>query len=324
MSDINDNVEMDFDALGDPIVAYALPNSLDPNQIDDQTDTSNLNDIPTTKKDVSKPTSEHLSLEAKVALEHLEKVCSALGVNKTIQMENQIKTMSKTEAIDESHIIWYVRGISLANNTSVLAAITDSVSELKSESKHLFSVANKTSKVVSSVDKVAVGLRSLLEDLSSKTKESFEKTVSALATSYEEKIKHLSDASKLPSASIVVSVPDPPKAPVTLDKKTDLAKGKEMTAEQYTVNELSKPMKTVASDSTIQKDKKAFIVRIGLGVALVRELKDDSLHAVLPDDLYAQVKGMTLTPKVCTGIKKVLMDNLNTYLSRMTPGTSSA
>ncbi|DAF42322.1 TPA_asm: P [Glehnia littoralis virus 1] len=322
MSDINDNTEMDFDALGDPIVNYALPNSLDPNQDDHPADTSTVHDIPTTKKDVSKPVTEHLSTEAKTALTQLEKVCSALGVNKTIQMENQIKTMSKTEAIDESHIIWYVRGISLANNTSVLAAITDSVSELKSESKHLFSVANKTSKVVSSVDKVAVGLRSLLEDLSSKTKESFDKTVNALAMSYEEKIKSMSEASKLPQASIVVALPDPPKAPVTLDTKNNPVEEKEMTSEQHLVNELSKPVKTVASDSTIQKDKKAFVTRVGLGAALVRELKDESLHAVLPDDLYAQVKGMTLTPKVCTGIKKVLMDNLNAYLSKMTPGTS--
>ncbi|AYH53275.1 putative P protein [Trifolium pratense virus A] len=322
MSVSDHDSEMDFESLGEPIVGFALPNPMDPDKVDMVSHEEPTQDISTAKKDVVEVHAEKLSKDAKLALESLSKVCSALGVNKTIQMENQIKTMSKTESIKEEHIIWYVRGISLANNTSVLSAITDSISDLKSESRHLSNVTNKTSKVAASVDKVSVGLRSLLDDITTRVRESFDKTVTALADSYEEKIKMISESSKIPADVVTVPVPEKPIANVTIENKSPTTEDTGMTAEKHFYQDMNKPVVTTASDENIQKDKRALMLRVGMSVAITRELKDAALSAVLPDDTYAQIKTMVMTPKVCAGIKQLLMKNLNQYIEKMTPSSS--
>nr|DBA36970.1 TPA_asm: P [Chelidonium alphacytorhabdovirus 1] len=324
MADSSNDTEMDFDKLGDPIVGFALPNSLDPDQLDGQNSVSPVQDISTTKKDVIAIKPEALSKDAVAALKTLTDVCSALGVNKTLQMENQIKTMSRTETIKEEHVIWYVRGISLANNTSVLSAITDSISDLKSEARHLSNVTNKTTKVATSVDKVSVGLRSLLEDLTGKVKESFDKTIATLAASYEERINQLSAASKLPPATITVAVPEPPLAAVVIEKQNPKEKEGEVSSEENLAANIGQPKITVASDDMIIKDKKAFIIKSGVSISIVKQLGPEALSAVLPDATYAQLKTMVFTPKVGASIKQLLMKNLNDYLVRAAPSTSGS
>ncbi|DBA37060.1 TPA_asm: P [Mentha alphacytorhabdovirus 1] len=308
-SNVNDESPMDFDNLGDVKLGFSLldDNSSDTEGFHDTADhhsgdhKSDDESIPISPEDASKIPRKEIPADADGIIESLREVCAAHGVSCSEQMINQVKYLSTKETILEDHMIWYVRGLNMANNTMIIPSIKEAISDIKMETKHMANVTNKMMRCGTDIATESKAFNNQMNIAVHAIKDAFVQTVEAVADTYKSRVG-------TPDVEIVtVNVPDPPTGTVQTrgkEKVTDESpKAKERAIEE-----------TVADESSIVLEKKAMLKKVGFSLKMIKELEDDDVNAILDNNFLNDLKSMVMGAKKKAEIKKKITDNLHSYL----------
>ncbi|DBA37177.1 TPA_asm: P [Rose alphacytorhabdovirus 1] len=301
------NLGLDFDGLSDPIINFALDNDGEDDSPAVEATAPAAENIPLGAKDVVQEKVMELEDDTVSALESLDEICSRMGVICTIPMKNQIKTIGKTEQIKEEHLIWYVRGLVMANQTLILPAISEAISDLRTGSRTLSNHMVKAERVNGSLLAVSKTLVKSVQEATDKVKESFETTLKHLAEEHERRI---------PPAT--TTIPDPIKVlPAKPPADTPTKSPANIPPETSKEGEKRVPAMTEASGEKILADKRKLMQMVGISAAVIKGIPNKGLSVAVPNELYAEVSSVKLTTGVKSAIHKIITKNIVQYLNDM-------
>ncbi|DBA37097.1 TPA_asm: P [Pelargonium alphacytorhabdovirus 1] len=316
----NDGSLLDFSSMPEPLLSYSL--------VDDDDLVANPNNdfasvqspslvgkasIPISSAQVTESPPVKLDPVTKEIITILKAACEESGIECTIPMVNQIKTLGKKELIEESHMVWYVRGIIMAHSSRVLPAVNDAVSELKTEMRHLMNVTNNASRATVSLEKAASGLRANLNDTVGQVRDMFDSTMKAVAESYVPRIDKRSEIGKVATVEEKIEIPKETQKPPVVESKLPINAETTFTAAIA---------KTEANKTQIRQDKVDLLRKIGVASAIIKELNDAALDVVLPNTLFAEIGKLVLNAATRNTVNQVIMGNLKKYIETMTAGPS--
>ncbi|DBA37170.1 TPA_asm: P [Primula alphacytorhabdovirus 2] len=317
-----DSSVLDFSTVPEPLLSFNLVDSNDDVATGSNQSTNRKmaeavppNPIPVRKEQVTIPDPLTLDPATKASLVLLRKACEAAGIECTIPMINQIKSIGQEELIAESHLVWYVRGIVMAHSSRVLPSVHDAIAELKTELRHLMNVTNNASRTTTSLEKAAAGLKLNLSEATSGVRDMFDSTLKAVAASYEDKLAHRAEVGEVPVKEKKVAIVTNAQPPPVLEVSPSV------TAENVAAAAI---MKTVADASALIKDKTEMLKSIGLSAMVIRELNEEALNKVLPNELYSEIAKLKLTPANKATVHQVIVGNLKQYIASLGAGTSAS
>ncbi|DBA36962.1 TPA_asm: P [Cardamine alphacytorhabdovirus 1] len=244
---------------------------------------------------------DHVDLD--VVLQELRDICSDQGVPCTGPMEQMVKIKHTKETIFYSGLVWFVRGIALANQTQVIPTVMSAMNDMKMETKLLQQSSYKMNKEVEKASRLTGDIVEELNSIKEKMQDSFRDSIQ----------KFIETHSRVEHAKTDASGP-------CIGDSMNLVKGKEKVEGVIgSVVERASPteIKKEDTESKAQKvlgSKKQMLLRVGFKPNWIKDVGDEIIDIVYDDEMHNSVSAMKLTTKVkeyiVTTVKERLTDLL--------------
>ncbi|DBA37239.1 TPA_asm: P [Zea alphacytorhabdovirus 1] len=241
-----------------------------------------------------------------LALEDLQFLCDKMGLSYTTPMENQVKAMFREEPICYSHLVWYLRGIIIANQTQIIPTITSAISDMKMETRNLQQSSNKINKETTSLEKIA---KEIVKDIASVEND--------IQQSFRDSMKLFMDemATKNSNRDPPVCSEPTPKQPTKIAELSSVKNKKAMDDTVYESPAENRTDIPSPSHSSVIRDqylaeKLKALIRYGIDPTFLKTAPPSIIDAMYPDNVHSQLKNVKLTPAMKTKIRANLEERL--------------
>ncbi|DBA37216.1 TPA_asm: P [Utricularia alphacytorhabdovirus 1] len=238
----------------------------------------------------------------------LQKVCDRLGVPCTKPMINLVESSFDDEIIFSSSLIWFVRGISLANQTQVLPTVMGAIDDMKVETRTLQQSTHKINKEVERAERLAADIHSQMISVRDEMTKSFRDTIAAFIQGETDRV--VKELTSPVERDLPMGAPSDTR-PATSEKKKEVINAT-ATVRKETTAPVAKAMKTKADE--YRDEKKRMLMKLGFKPIWIEAVEDETIDLIYDDDFHAGVLKMKLNP----GVKKLLMEEIMDNVSEIT------
>nr|DAF42379.1 TPA_asm: P [Allium chinense virus 1] len=233
-------------------------------------------------------------------LEELREICSEQGIPCTGPMEQMVRIKHKKETIFYSSLTWFVRGITLANQTQIIPTVMNAMNDMKVETKLLQQASSKMNKEVEKASRLTGDIVEELNTITGKMQDSFRDSIQKFLEVHAK-------VNTSPHAPKGITIGD---SMAMKDQTNSGVKVGGSAPTQTKPVEVEKETATPKAKQVID-GKKQILLRAGFKPNWIKDVGDDIIDMVYDDDMHASVSSVTLTPK----IKKFIVDTIKERLT---------
>ncbi|UTQ50529.1 MAG: phosphoprotein [Pastinaca cytorhabdovirus 1] len=238
-----------------------------------------------------------------VVLYDLRHICNEQGVPCTGPMEQMVKIKHGKETIFYSGLVWFVRGIALANQTQIIPTVVTAINDMKMETKLLQQSSSRINKEVEKAGRLTGDIVEELNNIKEKMQDSFRDSIQkflethskiepAKVTDHEPTIGESMSVNRKRNKEGVSGKPPPPADPVTLETEEIHPKAEKVIEE-----------------------KKKMLIKIGFKPSWIKDIGDDLIDVIYDDELHASVMSVRLTQQIKKYVTDSVKENLNNLLA---------